>query len=91
MGDGRLDWRQSRANSRILVVDQEAVIAMVRAQPLTLPTSKQPKDNRPKMIDGGRPMRGGIRTDHHLRLTLPFPNSDNPAAKKKTDPGSSPG
>ena len=28
MGDGALDWRQSRANSKIFVVDEEAILAL---------------------------------------------------------------
>ena len=41
MGDGRLDWRQTRVNSRTFVVDERAVLAMVKAMPLTPP--KKPK------------------------------------------------
>ena len=31
MGDGRLDWRQTRLNSRTFVVSEEQIVAMMRA------------------------------------------------------------
>lgn len=75
MGDGRLDWRQSRANSRMLVVDEIAVMTTLKAKPLTPPTQRKIKDDRIKLIDGERRERGGLWTDHHLRLTLPTTES----------------
>ena len=71
MGDGRLDWRQTRANSRTFVVDESAVLAMVKAMPLTPPKKPKIQDDRARMSDGGRRERGDAWTAHHLRLTLP--------------------
>jgi hypothetical protein len=89
MGDGRLDWRQTRANSRTFVVDELAVLAMLKAKPLTVPPKPKIKDDRVSLGDGERRERGGLWIDHHLRLTVP--HDGDAARKKKADPGSSPG
>ena len=91
MGDGRLEWHQSRANSRTLVVDRNAVIAMVHAKPFTMPPVKPMKGDRLKMSDKVRRERGGLWTSQHLRLTLPPVVGNESEERKKVDPGSSPG
>lgn len=43
MGNGTLDWRQSRANSRVLVVDEQAVMKLWREKaPRKLKRSPDP-------------------------------------------------
>lgn len=78
MGEGKLDWRQTRANSRTFVVDEQAVIAlrkelpnkklMVSADPLASPPPFEPI----------RRVRGFAWDAHHLRLTLPASEETKP-------------
>jgi len=75
MGDGTLEWRQSRANSQILVVDEQAVLALRRERPpRRLARSPDPIAWRPKPMPAPRRTRGGLWEAHHLRLTLPDPD-----------------
>ena len=89
MGDGRLDWRQTRANSRIFVVEESKVVELLKAMPMTVPKRPKIREDRTKLIDGGRRERGGLWIAHHLRLTLP--GDDEERRESKVDPGSGPG
>lgn len=77
MGDGSLDWRQSRANSRTLVVEEKGVMALRASRPAAkLRRSPDPLTSPPKP-EPHRRERGGLWQAHHLRLTLPAPDEDD--------------
>lgn len=87
MGEGRLDWRQTRANSTKFAVAEDEVMKL-RAE---LPDSaflKKRKPKRPAPSEPPRRVRGDLWEGHHLRLTLP---AIDDIEKKKADPGPSPG
>jgi hypothetical protein len=77
MGDGTLDWRQSRANSRTFLVEERGVMTLraKRASP-KLRRSPDPLERKPK-VEAPRRSGGGIFHEHHLRLTLPEPEERN--------------
>lgn len=76
MDDGTLEWRQTRVNSHILVVAEQAVLALLLARPgLQTKLSPDPLATKPKVKAVGR-TRGDSRTAHHLRLTLPGPSEE---------------
>lgn len=71
MADGTLEWRQTRANSRTLVVDQQGVLTLRKARPTPkLKRSPDPLAPAPQW-EPSRRVRGGLWEAHHLRLTLP--------------------
>ena len=71
MGDGTLDWIQTRASSTKLVVDERAVLELRAARPVSLKRSPDPLAVRTKRrLDSQFPVDGPF-LDHHLRLTLP--------------------
>jgi hypothetical protein len=81
MSEGKLDWRQSRANSMTLVVEEKGVLALRLERPPKLRPSPDPlaRVRKPEPIRSG----GGIFTEHHLRMTLPV--NDETAKRKKPD------
>ena len=79
MGEGALEWRQTRANSKTLVVDQAGVLALRKQAPARLDRSPDPLARPPKAPR--RRSNGGLTLNHHLRMTLPFPEG----GKKKED------
>jgi hypothetical protein len=79
MSEGKLEWRQTRANSRTFVVEEKAVLALRQERPAgKLIRSPDPlaKPPRPEPF---RREGGGLWEAHHLRLTLPVAD----ATKKK--------
>jgi hypothetical protein len=76
MGEGVLDWRQTRANSRTFVV-AEVDVMRLRAN---LPDAKLIKKKEPlpkvPLFEPYRRTRGGLWQDHHLRMTLPHPEDE---------------
>ena len=83
MGEGALEWRQTRANSRTFVVDERAVLELRMTRPRAIKRSPDPlatrrKEPLGKSSGGG----GGIFFEHHLRLTLP--PDEGQVSKRKT-------
>jgi hypothetical protein len=70
MAQGTLDWRQTRANSRTLVVDEQAVMALRKELPdRALMRSPDPLASRPPR-DVLRRVRSEVWDAQHLRVTL---------------------
>jgi hypothetical protein len=80
MGDGSLDWRQTRLNSRTFVVSEQQVMTMRVQMPPAAPKRKAKVESC--TFEPIRRQRGHAWTAHHLRLTLPRQNEEE---KKKPD------
>jgi hypothetical protein len=64
MGEGTLDWRQTRANSRTLVVDEHGVLALKASRPtVRLRRSPDPLAS-PVKPNPTRAPRGGLWDAH---------------------------
>lgn len=71
MGEGTLDWRQTRANSRTFVVEEQGLRALLRNRsPSKLLRSPDPLA-APAKLEPVRRTRSSAWDAHHLRLTLP--------------------
>jgi hypothetical protein len=83
MGEGTLEWRQTRANSRTFVVDEAGVMTLKKNRPpVKLKRSPDPL-TRPLNPEPERRVRGGLWEAHHLRLTLPQGEEDGDKRKKQ--------
>lgn len=87
MGDGSLDWRQPRANSRTMVVDEQAVMALRRERPAPKlkrspdPLARLPKAQRPEMERGTmNPLRARLR--NQIEFIPPAPDGGAPGRKR---------
>ena len=100
MGDGTLEWRQSRANSTRLVVAAQAVMALRKQRPAARikrspdPLARPERDPFPPSR-GPAARGGGMMDAHRIRATL-APTDDQPELRRflkdrKVDPGSRPG
>ncbi|HYI46876.1 MAG TPA: hypothetical protein VEX35_00270 [Allosphingosinicella sp.] len=83
MGEGALEWRQTRANSRTFVVDEAGVVALKKNRPpVKLKRSPDPLARPPNPVPERR-ARGGLSEAHHLRLTLPHDDEAGDKRKKR--------
>jgi len=83
MGEGALEWRQTRANSRTFVVNEAGVMALKKNRPpVKLKRSPDPLA-RPRNPEPERRARGGLWDAHHLRLALPHEDEDGDKRKKR--------
>jgi hypothetical protein len=101
MGEGVLEWRQTRANSSRLVVDEQAVMALRKERPPVRlkrspdPLARPERDPFPRSRGPAARGSGGL-VGHQIRATL-APADEQPELRKfledrkKLDPGSSPG
>ena len=86
MADSTLEWRQSRANSRTLVVDELAVMALRRDRPTPKlkrspdPLTRPPKPETPAMESG---TMNSLRTRLRNQIEFIPPASDGGAPGRR--------
>ena len=77
MGEGLLEWRQVRTDSKTFVVAEDAVMELRRQRPLAAPKRREPFPSKPP-FEPQRRVRGGLWQQHHLRMTLPSSEESTP-------------